>query len=565
MVKESAKRPAQSVAYLYERLSRDDNLDGESYSIQNQKLLLEKAAKEKGYTRVAHFNDDGISGVTMERPGLRLMLDELEKGKAKAVFVKDLSRLGRNYIEVGRLLEEFFPRHDIRFVSVSDNIDTAESEDELAPIRNLFNEWYARDLSKKKRISNQVRGNAGVPLGPPPYGYIKDPEDPHHWIVDGDAAQVVRRIYQMSFDGMGVEQIAAQLSREEVLNSAAYCQSKNIGRSAKHSKFGDTHWCADAVRKILINQAYCGDVVNFKTYSKSYKDKKRRENPPENWKVFQDVHEPVIDRAFWEQVQKKRQGVRKRTKKDGERNMFSGLLVCADCGTNLHFHFNQGNHDIQYFNCASYNGRHTCPSTHYIRVDFLERVLFAEIKRLTQFAGRHEEEFLRLVLDYSRQNTQARCGSLQQELAGLRAKDREMDGLFEQIYKDNLSGKLSDDRFGRMSVWFDDKQKTLRLKMRELQEAINDTKSKSVTAEMFAATVHKYSRAKKLSPRMLNELVERIEVHQSEKIEGIWRQRLTIHYTCVGVIHIPDNLAPPLPDITLNTRKGVFVSYLPND
>ena len=466
------KRPAQKVAYLYERLSRDDELNGESYSIQNQKQLLEKVAKEKGFGKFVHFNDDGISGVTMERPGLQLMLSELEKGKAKAVFVKDLSRLGRNYIEVGRLLEEYFPRHDIRFVSVSDNIDTTQGDDELAPIRNLFNEWYARDISKKRRISNQVRGNAGIPLGRPPYGYLKDPDDPHRWVVDREAAQVVKRVYQMSFDGMGVEQIAAQLSRENVLNATAYARKKGLCLPGKPSRYGDTYWCADAVRKILTNQAYCGDVVNFKSYSKSYKDKTRIQNPSEAWKVFRDVHEPIIERAFWEQVQEKRKGIRKRAAHEGERNMFSGLLVCADCGANLHFHFNQSNHQIKYFNCANYNDkRRCCSSTHYIRVDFLEEIMWAEIKRLIQFAGRHEDKFLELMLDCSCQATEAQCGSLQKELAGLQARDKELDGLFEQIYKDNLSGKISGERFAKLSIWFDNEQKDIQKKSRSMRGA----------------------------------------------------------------------------------------------
>lgn len=559
------KRPAQKAAYLYERLSRDDNLDGESYSIQNQKLLLEKVAKEMGYTKVVHFNDDGISGVTMDRPGLQLMLSELEKGKAKAVFVKDLSRLGRNYIEIGRLLEEYFPQHDIRFVSVSDNIDTTQGDDELAPIRNLFNEWYARDISKKKRISNQVRGGAGIPLGRPPFGYQKDPLNPHHWIVDEEAAQVVRKIYQMSFDGMGVEQIAAQLSQEGILNATAYWRSKGIGCASKPSRFGDTYWCSDAVRKILINQVYCGDVINFKTYSKSYKDKRRLENPPEAWKIFRDVHEPVIERVFWEQVQEKREGIRKRTTHEGERNMFSGLLVFADCGANMGYHFNQGNPEIKYFNCMNYNvKRRTCPSTHYIRVDFLEEIVRAEIKRLTQFASKHGEQFLEMMLDCSKRSAEAQCGSLQQELAGLRARDRELDGLFEQIYIDNLSGKISGERFAKLSVWFDKEQKDIQQKIAEHERSLSKAKSKSLTAEMFTKTVCKYARTRKLSARMLNELVERIEVYQAEKVGGVWKQKVVIHYNCVGVVHIPDGMAPPLPRITVNTRKGVYINYQPN-
>ena len=312
------KKSRDVTAFLYERLSRDDNMDGESYSIGNQKKLLIKVAKEKGYTNLVHFFDDGISGVTMDRPGFADMIQQLEQGKAAAVFVKDLSRLGRNYIEVGRLTEEFFPNHDIRLVAVSDNIDTDEGENELAPIRNLFNEWYARDISKKRRISNKIKGNAGEPMGQPPYGYIKDPENPKRWIVDEEAARVVRRIYRMTLEGVGTEQIAAKLEEDGVLTPRAYWHSKGINRPGKVKDLPPTHWNSSSVIKMLSVQEYCGDILNFKTYSKSYKNKKRLENDRENWAIFKDVHEPIIERAVFEQVQQKRGKMRKRQAKDGE-------------------------------------------------------------------------------------------------------------------------------------------------------------------------------------------------------------------------------------------------------
>ena len=340
MKQSNNKKSRDVTAFLYERLSRDDNLEGESYSIGNQKKLLAKVAKEKGYTNLVHFLDDGISGVTMDRPGFVEMIRQLEQGKAAAVFVKDLSRLGRNYIEVGRLTEEFFPDHDIRLVAVSDNIDTAEGENELAPIRNLFNEWYARDISKKRRISNKIKGNAGEPMGQPPYGYIKNPNDPKHWIVDDEAAQVVRRVYSMTLEGFGTEQIAAQLEKDDVLTPRAYWLTKGIKRPGKGKQQPPTKWNSSTITKILSLQEYCGDILNFKTYSKSYKNKKRIDNDRENWVVFQDVHEAIIERAVYAQVQQKRGKIRKRRTNNGEHNMFSGLLVCADCGSNLHFHFN---------------------------------------------------------------------------------------------------------------------------------------------------------------------------------------------------------------------------------
>ena len=560
------KKSRDVTAFLYERLSRDDNMDGESYSIGNQKKLLIKVAKEKGYTNLVHFFDDGISGVTMDRPGFADMIQQLEQGKAAAVFVKDLSRLGRNYIEVGRLTEEFFPNHDIRLVAVSDNIDTDEGENELAPIRNLFNEWYARDISKKRRISNKIKGNAGEPMGQPPYGYIKDPENPKRWIVDEEAAQVVRRIYRMTLEGVGTEQIAAKLEEDGILTPRAYWHSKGINRPGKVKDLPPTHWNSSSVIKMLSVQEYCGDILNFKTYSKSYKNKKRLENDRENWAIFKDVHEPIIERAVFEQVQQKRGKMRKRQAKDGERSMFSGLLVCADCGSNLHFHFNQGNPEIKYFNCSHYKGnRGTCGSTHYVRVDFLEQVVLGEIRRLTKYAGLYEDDFLKEVIGHSRQAEETERRLKEKELKSLLARDDELDGLFERIYEDNVSGKLSDDRFAKMSRRYEEEQKELSEKIKKLRSEIEKQSSRATSTDMFVSIVRKYTRARKLTPRMLNELVEKIEVYNAEKIDGEWVQRLRIHYNCVGEMNIPNEPALPIPAVTVNTRKGVFVSYTTDD
>ena len=564
MKQSNNKKSRDVTAFLYERLSRDDNLEGESYSIGNQKKLLAKVAKEKGYTNLVHFLDDGISGVTMDRPGFVEMIRQLEQGKAAAVFVKDLSRLGRNYIEVGRLTEEFFPDHDIRLVAVSDNIDTAEGENELAPIRNLFNEWYARDISKKRRISNKIKGNAGEPMGQPPYGYIKDPNDPKHWIVDDEAAQVVRRVYSMTLEGFGTEQIAAQLEKDDVLTPRAYWLTKGIKRPGKGKQQPPTKWNSSTITKILSLQEYCGDILNFKTYSKSYKNKKRIDNDRENWVVFQDVHEAIIKRAVYEQVQQKRGKIRKRRTNNGEHNMFSGLLVCADCGSNLHFHFNQGNPEIKYFNCSNYKGnRGTCTSTHYVRVDFLEEVVLGEIRRLTKFASLYEDEFVKAVIGHSQQAEQTDRKLKEKELKTLLARDEELDGLFERIYEDNVSGKLSDDRFAKMSRRYEDEQKELSEKIKKLRSEIEKQSSRSMTTDMFIGLVRKYTRARKLTPRMLNELVEKIEVFNAEKIDGVWEQRLRIHYNCVGTIEIPTVLPLPIPEVSVNTRKGVVVNYAP--
>ena len=295
-----------------------------------------------------------------------------------------------------------------------------------------------------------------------------------------------------------------------------------------------------------------------------YKNKKRIDNDRENWVVFQDVHEAIIERAVYEQVQQKRGKIRKRRTNNGEHNMFSGLLVCADCGSNLHFHFNQGNPEIKYFNCSNYKGnRGTCTSTHYVRVDFLEEVVLGEIRRLTKFASLYEDEFVKAVIGHSQQAEQTDRKLKEKELRTLLARDEELDGLFERIYEDNVSGKLSDDRFAKMSRRYEDEQKELSEKIKKLRSEIEKQSSRSMTTDMFIGLVRKYTRARKLTPRMLNELVEKIEVFNAEKIDGVWEQRLRIHYNCVGTIEIPTVLPLPIPEVSVNTRKGVVVNYAP--
>ena len=326
------------------------------------------------------------------------------------------------------------------------------------------------------------------------------------------------------------------------------------------------HWGNQSIVGILERQEYTGCTLNFKTYSKSYKNKKRLENDRENWAIFKDVHEPIIERAVFEQVQQKRGKMRKRQAKDGERSMFSGLLVCADCGSNLHFHFNQGNPEITYFNSSNYKGnRGTCGSTHYVRVDFLEQVVLGEIRRLTKYAGLYEDDFLKEVIGHSRQAEETERRLKEKDLKSLLARDDELDGLFERIYEDNVSGKLSDDRFAKMSRRYEEEQKELSEKIKKLRSEIEKQSSRATSTDMFVSIVRKYTRARKLTPRMLNELVEKIEVYNAEKIDGEWVQRLRIHYNCVGEMNIPNEPALPIPAVTVNTRKGVFVSYTTDD
>lgn len=363
---------------------------------------------------------------------------------------------------------------------------------------------------------------------------MKDPENPKRWVVDEEAAQIVRRIYTMSLGGLGTEQIAAELTRSKVPTPSAYWKSKGVRRSNRKEE-DPCAWQHSTVIKILSLQEYCGDVLNFKTYSKSYKNKKRLINDPENVKVFQNVHDPVVDRNTWEKVQKKRGKVRKRATGNGEKNIFSGFLVCPDCGSNLHYHFNQKNPDIQYFNCAGYNkgSRKCCTSSHYIRVDFLEQVVLSEIRRLTKYVCHYEETFVKAITGYSQQAAEQENRLRQKELKALAHRDRELDILFEKIYEDNVSGKISDNRFSKMSQKYEEEQRELSARIRQLQSECDEAASKGVSTDAFVAIVRKYTRARKLTQQMLSELIDYIEVYQAEKVNGIYKQKLVIHYNCI--------------------------------
>ena len=564
-MKQSSKKHELGTAALYCRLSRDDNMDSESNSIQNQRKILQKAAKDKGYTDTVFFVDDGITGTTMKRPGFQKMLTAIEAGYISAVFVKDLSRLGRNYIEVGKLTEEFFPLHDIRLVAVSDGVDSDEGEDDFTPFKNIMNEYYAKDISKKRRIVNKMKGNAGVPLSPPPYGYIKNPDDPRFWVVEPEAAEVVRRIYRMALEGYGLAETAAQLAADGVVNPTYYWRSRGTSRGGSKSTVEPTKWGHTTVKKILTLQEYCGDVINFKSYSKSYKMKKRIENPEENRAIFLNVNEAIIDRQTWEKVQALQKGTRrKKHTVTQEPSVFSGLLKCPECGGNLNFHFNQNNHDIKFFSCQNHNsGYRKCSKTHYIRLDFLEQVVLYEVKRLACFASEYENDFIKAMIGRSAKVAENGRIRKQRELDALTARDRELDMLFERLYEDNVAGKIDDARFAKMSKRYEQEQGENAKKIKALRLELKKDESKRMDIDDFLETARRYTDVATITKRMVAELIDHIEVYHAEKQDGITNQRVVIHYNCIGAFDVPDRRKIPEADIIMETRKGVALSYAP--
>ena len=478
---------------------------------------------------------------------------------------EDLSRLGRNYIEVGKLTEEFFPLHDIRLVAVSDGVDSDEGEDDFTPFKNIMNEYYAKDISKKRRIVNKMKGNAGVPLSPPPYGYIKNPDDPRFWVVEPEAAEVVRRIYRMALEGYGLAETAAQLAADGVVNPTYYWRSRGTSRGGSKSTVEPTKWGHTTVKKILTLQEYCGDVINFKSYSKSYKMKKRIENPEENRAIFLNVHEAIIDRQTWEKVQTLQKGTRrKKPTVTQEPSVFSGLLKCPECGGNLNFHFNQNNHDIKFFSCQNHNsGYRKCSKTHYIRLDFLEQVVLYEVKRLACFASEYENDFIKAMIGRSAKVAENTALRKQRELDALTARDRELDMLFERLYEDNVAGKIDDARFAKMSKRYEQEQGENAKKIKALRLELKKDESKRMDIDDFLETVRRYTDAATITKRMVAELIDHIEVYHAEKQDGVTNQRVVIHYNCIGAFDVPDRRKIPEADIIMETRKGVALSYAP--
>lgn len=564
-MKQSSKKYELGTAALYCRLSRDDNMESESNSIQNQKKILQKAARDKGYTNTIFFIDDGITGTTMKRPGFQKMIGAIEAGYISAVFVKDLSRLGRNYIEVGKLTEEFFPLHDVRLVAVSDGVDSDEGEDDFTPFKNIMNEYYAKDISKKRRIVNKMKGNAGVPLSPPPYGYIKNPDDPRFWVVEPEAAQVVRRIYRMALEGYGLAETAAALGADGIVNPTYYWRSRGVNRGGSKSTVEPTKWGHTTVKKILTSQEYCGDVINFKSYSKSYKMKKRIENPEENRAIFLNVHEAIIDRATWEKVQTLQKGTRrKKPTVTQEPSVFSGLLKCPECGGNLNFHFNQNNPDIKFFSCKNHNSGHRlCTKTHYIRLDFLEQVVLYEVRRLACFANEYESDFIKAMIGRSAKVAENERIRKQRELDTLTARNQELDMLFERLYEDNLAGKIDDARFGKMSKRYEQEQGENEKRIKALRLELKKGEGKRMDIDAFLEQVRRYTDATTVTKRMVTELIDHIDVYHAEKRDGITDQRVTIYYNCIGAFDVPDRRKIPEADIIMETRRGVALSYAP--
>lgn len=563
-----SKKKAEQVGItaLYCRLSRDDGAEGDSNSVANQKRLLTRYAKENGLGNIRYYVDDGFTGTNFRRPGFQQLLEDIEMGYVSAVIVKDMSRLGRDYLQVGYYTDSYFPDHNIRFIAVNDMVDSNEGENELAPFRNVMNELYARDISRKVRSAHRIRGNSGEPLSQPPYGYMKSPENKKKWIIDPEASKVVQEIFRMALEGKGNETIARILQEQKTLNCTAYWQSKGIGRGGKKTQPKPYKWEKTAVEKILCRQEYCGDIINFKTYSKSFKNKARLENPEENWVIFKNVHEPIIDRETFEQVQKLLGNTKRRAPKqeNGEKNMFCDLLYCADCGKKLWYHTNTVNKDIHFFSCSNYakDYRGSCKSRHYIRADAVEQVVMAELRLLTDCFRYDYDSFAKLLEQKTDSDRVKEQKLTESELQQAIARNEKVAKLYEKLYEDNAEGKVTDEWFMQLSHKYEVERMELKTKVSDLRQKLSELDTAQQNKEQFIRAIQKFMSMETLTTPLLRELIDRIEVHEVEGTGKNRTQRIVIHYRFVGYIELPeDKLNPP---VRAETRQGVAVQYLTN-
>lgn len=503
------------ITALYCRLSRDDGAEGESNSIANQKKLLAKYAKEHGFTNTKFYVDDGYTGTNFNRPGFQQMLEDMEMEYISTVIVKDSSRFGRNYLEVGQYTDYYFPEHNIRFIAINDCIDSDNGEDDFSAFRNVMNEMYAKDISRKVRSSHRLRGNAGDPLAPPPYGYVKDPENKKKWIIDPDASEVVRRIFRLCIEGNGNETIARILQDDKVLVPQAYWQSKGMSRGGEKTQPNPYKWCKTTIAKMLEQQEYCGDIINFKSYSKSFRNKTRVENPKENWAIFKDVHEPIIDRETWERVQELTKNSKRRKPKNEnvKKSIFTNLLYCGDCGHKLWFNINKQNPSIRFYSCSNYKGiRGTCESTHYVREDSLEQVVKMELFKLATFLDHDETAFAELLEHKTNKDSMAERKAAESALAAATARSQELLRLYEHVYEDNVNGKVTDDWFMRLSHKYEVEQEELKKQMFDLKNKIERLDTAQNSSGSFIRAIRKFMTMQTLTPIVLQELIDKIEV-----------------------------------------------------
>ena len=553
------KAENEKITALYERLSRDDEMVGDSNSIVNQKKMLEDYAKQNGYTNIEHFTDDGYSGGSFDRPDWKRMVAGIEDGSIGTVIVKDMSRIGRDYLQVGFYTEVMFKEKEVHFIAIANGVDNQKRESsEFAPFLNIMNEWYIRDSSRKVTTVLRARGMEGKhTTNNAIYGYRKSEEDKNQWVIDEEAAEVVRRIYRMSLEGKGPYEIARILSEEQIERPSYYLAKRGLGTCRSNNNTATPYvWRGATVRDILSKPEYMGHTVNFRSYKESYKDKRAKRTPKEDWVIFKNTQEAIVSEEMWNKVQELRKTVR-RTDTVGEANPFTGLLYCADCGAKMYNHRGGAGRarnwkgelngkrrpDRDEYNCSTYNlSRQSYDkqcSQHYIRTEVVRKLVLETIKAVSDYVITNEEEFINRIYSTSRDKQKESIRSLKRKIAQDTKRVNEQNMLMKKLYEDNISGKLSDKRFEFMLSEFENEQDTLEISMENAKAEIEKYESDTVRADKFIELVKRYTDFSELTTPMLNEFVEKILVHEADYSSGERVQEVEIYLNFIGKFELP--------------------------
>lgn len=516
------------ITALYCRLSQDDMIDGESNSITNQKLILKKYADDNGFKNIVFYVDDGISGTTFERNGFQAMMSDIESGKVGTVITKDLSRLGRDYLKTGEYVEIIFPDHDVRYIAINDNVDTFKGDNEFMAFKNIFNDWYARDCSKKIRAVFKAKGQSGKHLCPPVYGYKKSDTDKNLWVIDDTAAEVVRKIFRLCIEGYGPVQIARILTEQSIPTPTAYALSQGRDNGRHNAKLH--HWGANTICHILERLEYCGHTVNFRTHMKSYKVHKIVYNPQDEWQIFKNTQEPIITQQEFDLVQELRKNKR-RPQKMQTVNPFAGMVYCAYCGEKMYLSRRKNERPEQeHMRCSTYAKEQDKCTAHYIRTCVLNEIVLGELNKLLETIKENEEEFINSAMNHSVQKKSSELTKAKKTIKQAEKRIAELDKLFTRLYEDNILGKISDERFTVMSAGYENEQKMLKETVSELRAITAHAEKQASDVTAFLKAVHKYEHITKLTPEIMHELIEKIVVHEADKTSGKRVQQIDIYY-----------------------------------
>ena len=551
------KQQDTKITALYERLSRDDELQGDSNSIRNQKSMLEDYAEKHGFSNIRHFTDDGWSGGNFDRPDWKKLIAEIEAGNVATVICKDMSRIGRDYLQVGFYTEVMFREKSVRFIAISNSIDSANRDSgEFAPFLNIMSEWYLRDTSRKVKASHKARGTAGKRLTfAPIYGYRQNPQDKSEWLVDPEAAEVVRRIFKLTIEGKGPVQIARILSEGKVERPSHHMTTRGYAKRDYHDMTHPYAWSGNTVGHILSKPEYMGHTVNFRTYKDSYKDKQTKFAPPEDWVIFEGTHPAIIDRETWETAQRCRKTVR-RTDSLGEANPLTGLVFCADCGGKMYNH--RIPHRTEYthpngkvysrppkddYSCSTYSLTNRkfarqC-SQHYIRTAVLRELALDAIRTVSGFVKRSEVEFIRQVREASTVRQEETAKAHRRRIAKEQKRVAELNTIIKKLYEDTATGKLSDKRFDLLSAEYEREQEELEQSIAALQAELDNFHADGERADKFIAIVKRYTDFTELTPSMITEFIEKIVVHEADKSSGEREQQVDIYLNFIGKFEVP--------------------------